>query len=421
MHRQPLRALGALAVFVLAACGDDAANPLAPGLPSPPGGGEEHEDRVLFLEAARGAWTYVEVETNPATGLVNSVAAYPYTTIWDVASGLAAVYAAGELGIIPAGEYRDRMGRMLGTLETLPLFESSMLNRVYSVRTGAITGFSGPHDGTEPGSGWSSTDLGRLLIWLRVIAENDPAHGPQARRVAERMDLGRLVEDGYLVGAQVEPGGGVRTYQEGRVGYEQYAAYGLALWGHRADRALRLAENTIPITIFDLPLVADRRGNDHLTSEPFLLAGMEVGWSRDMRDLAVRMLQVQEERYRRTGQVTVLSEDALDDPPHYFYYYAFNFHGTPFAVLGPDSDAVLDRPRWVSAKAAFGWHALLPGPYTRLSIFSVSPALERGRGWGSGIYEGSGRPTGAQNVNTAAVILEAALFARSGRPLVYGG
>jgi hypothetical protein len=34
------------------------------------------------------------------------------------------------------------------------------------------------------------------------------------------------------------------------------------------------------------------------------------------------------------------------------------------------------------------------------------------------VYEASRAPTGSENINTAAVILQAALFARSGRPLV---
>ena len=51
----------------------------------------------------------------------------------------------------------------------------------------------------------------------------------------------------------------------------------------------------------------------------------------------------------------------------------------------------------------------------------MARAAEGGGGWGSGVYEGTGEPTGGHNLNTAAVILEAALYSATGRPLVEGG
>ncbi|CAA9340933.1 MAG: hypothetical protein AVDCRST_MAG89-2607, partial [uncultured Gemmatimonadetes bacterium] len=167
-----------------------------------------------------------------------------------------------------------------------------------------------------------------------------------------------------------------------------------------------------------IPLLADRRGDDFLTSEPFVLAGLELGWSREMRDLATGVLQAQEERHRRTGQPTFVSEDAIPRAPYYFYYYAVSYRGQPFVVGAQGTDAILDEPRWISAKAAFAWHALLPSAYTRLGADAVAPARSPSKGWSSGVYETSRAPTGSENINTAAVILQAALYGASGRPLV---
>jgi hypothetical protein len=63
-----------------------------------------------------------------------------------------------------------------------------------------------------------------------------------------------------------------------------------------------------------VPLVADRRGHDHLTSEPFVLHGLELGWTPPLRELSMRMLEVQRERFKRTKQVTMVSEDAIPPP-----------------------------------------------------------------------------------------------------------
>jgi hypothetical protein len=130
------------------------------------------------------------------------------------------------------------------------------------------------------------------------------------------------------------------------------------------------------------------------------------------------VLAAQKARFDRTGQLTAVTEDALAVAPHYFYYYTLNFAGEDFAVAALTSRSPRSGPRWVSAKAAFAWYALFPGPYTWEVLQAVAPAADPGLGWSSGIYEESGRPTGAQNINTAAVILESALYHARRRPLL---
>lgn len=370
----------------------------------------------MFDEAARAAWAYVERETQPSTGLVNSVSQYPYATIWDMASGLAALFCAGELGLVEREEHDRRMRRMLRALNEMALFDRAAFNKNYSTRTGRMAGRNDRD--TQNGYGWSATDIGRLLVWLRIIAENEPRFAPLADSVARRLDYDRLVGDGYLWGEDVWRGKR-RRYMEGMIPYEQYAAAGFAFWGHRAERALSLAENAAPAEVLGIAVITDRRGHGRLTSEPLVLAGLELGWGPEMRQLSQAVLAAQEARWRGTGQVTVASEDAIPQRPWYFYYYTILGNNQPFRVEAMDSRVRLNGPRWVSAKGAYAWHALLPSDYTRRAVGAVAPARHPVRGWSSGVYERSGRSTGAENVNTAAVILEAALFhARGGRPLV---
>lgn len=375
------------------------------------------EEDSVFRHAAEVAWQYVDTQYQPATGLVNSVLAYPYATIWDVASTLAAYYSAEQLGLMDEGVYHDRTARALRTLQELPLFANSAFNKNYEVRRGVAMG-RGEREVTS-GYGWSSTDLGRLLIWLRIVAEAHPEHRAAVDAVVRRLDFERIVRDGYLYGADLDPAGRRREYPEGRLGYEQYSAAGFALWDQFADRALSLNENAEESTVLGVPMLADRRGGAHLTSEPFLLMGMEVGWwSPEWRELASSVLRAQQTRYERTGQVTIVSEDAVPTAPYYFYYYTVEYEGDDFAVVSLTSDAPLPGPRWISSKAALAWYAIEPSPYTWRAVQAVQPAADGGRGWSAGVYEESGRSTGGQNINTAAVILEAALYHRDRQPIL---
>jgi hypothetical protein len=145
--------------------------------------------------------------------------------------------------------------------------------------------------------------------------------------------------------------------------------------------------------------------------------GLELGWNRETERLAGELLAAQEERYRKTGRVTIVAEDAVGVPPYYFYYYCAYTNGKHFAVDVQDPRAAVDDPRWVSAKAAFAWHALLPSGYTGLAVRTVAPARTP-NGWSSGVYEASGKSTETLNINTAAVILTAVLVHARGKPLL---
>ena len=381
------------------------------------GRGGAINDRDLFMDAARTAWTYVDGQYNPRTGLVNSVAGYKYATVWDIGSGLLALYSANQLGLLPDADYDPRMRRALQTLTETRLFDNAAFNKNYHTDDGRIAGRNGQEEETRDGYGWSALDLGRLLLALKVVAANQPQYAAQAQAIVNRIDFSRVVGDGYLRGEDLGPRSRrARAYQEGRLGYEQYSALGYAAWGHAPQNALRLG-NARPITVMGVPLLADTRGGDLLTSEPFVMYGLEAGWTPEIRDLAWRVLAAQEARYRQTGSVTIVNEDALNGPPYFLYYSVFG-DGKEFPVAPPEGAAPGPTPRTVSTKGAYGWHALLPSAYTWTAVQKVAGA-RTSRGWGAGVFEESGRISGGENVNTAAVILEATLYTRrGGRPLL---
>lgn len=369
----------------------------------------------LMGEAARSAWAFIDDGYVAKTGLVVANPTWPYPTIWDIGSALAAYYSARGLGIISDVEYKNRTKRALETLAHARMYQDYAYGRNYDANTGELVGLD--QKPSEDGTGFSSIDLGRLLVWLKIVANSDPELAPLAAKVAQRLDAKRIIRGGYLQGEQITKEA-KSAYQEGRIGYEQYAATGFGLWGMRADGALKMSSNRRNVKVMGIPVWADKRKLDRLTSEPFVMHGLEVGLEGDMRELAWQTLALQAKRYEDTGQITIASEDALNDKPHYFYYYCVYCSGKPFTINVHKPGVELDEPRWISTKAAFGWHAISPSKYTWLAIDAVKPAHQPGKGWATGVYEKTGKSTDVMSLNTAAVILESALFYKTGKPFL---
>lgn len=376
------------------------------------------EERRLYLDAARTSWNLVNRITEPSTGLAWAHPTYSYVTLWDIAGVMAANYVAHELGFISNATFDAHIGRIMATLSTVDLYEGRAFNRIYDAKTARMV--DNDSKISNVGAGWSSVDVGRLLIWLRIIAVKHPKYAPLATQVVRRLDMSRLLDDGYLRGVDIEAKTGDRkVFTETEIGYQQYALSGFALWGAKVDPAgLDIRSDVAVINVMGVRLFTDSRGNDRVMSEPFIMLGLEPGYrSAELQKQAGQVLAVQAARYQRTGLVTAASEDALPDPPYYFYYYSIFHRGKPFIVEGPGDDKYVERPRWVSSKAAFGWNAVMPNSYTQLLMRTVRPAGTP-NGWGSGVYEGTLKPTGITSLNTAALIMESALYKIRGRPIL---
>jgi hypothetical protein len=88
-------------------------------------------------------------------------------------------------------------------------------------------------------------------------------------------------------------------------------------------------------------------------------------------------------------------------------------------VENSSTSAEVASPKWVSTKATFGWNAILPDEYTLKAKDYVAPALDPAHGWASGVMEGSRASTKTYDINTAAVLLEVALYQlRGSKPLI---
>lgn len=369
------------------------------------------EDRQFYADVGHQAWKYMQENYEPATGFVRATPDWANTTLWDVGAQLLATHSAKEMQIIPPEEYDKRTKTLLNTLEKLELWRG-VYNKLYSAKDGSIS--------KEGRSGWSATDLGRFLLALKIISIREPQFAAQITRIVRRADYKEVLKNGYMYGQLVGTNGKPWSFQEGRIGYEQYSGEGFRQWGLDARNAVNVRKNAKDVKVLGVPIYGDKRYNDRLLSEPFILYGVEVGLSGDYLKLASNMLLAQEARFKSTGKITIASEDAVNVAPHYFYYYCVYCNGKPFIVDLAETGKFLDSPRWVSTKGAFGWHAVLPSDYTRKALdFVKAGAVDPKRGWASGVYEDTGKSTRTFDINTAAVLLEIVNFQlRGGKPLI---
>ncbi|MEA2764713.1 MAG: hypothetical protein QOK07_1117 [Gemmatimonadaceae bacterium] len=389
-----------------------------PTAPQPTAAIVSPQERQQYLDAARTSWDLVNRITEPSTGLARAHPNYSYVTLWDVAGAIAANHVARELNFINDVTFDAHIGRILSTLSSVDLFDRRAFNRIYDAKTGRMVDNASKI--STVGAGYSSVDIGRLLIWLRIIATKYPKYAPFATQIVKRLDMSKLLADGYLQGVDVDPKTGERkAFTETEIGYQQYALNGFAMWGAKVNRdGLDVRSDVNSVNVLGVKLLTDSRGNDRVMSEPFIMLGLEPGYrSVEMQRQAQQVLAAQQARYQQTGLVTAASEDALPDPPWYFYYYSIYHRRKTFVIEGVGDNAYVEKPRWVSSKAAFGWNAVLPSAYTQLLLRTVQPARTP-TGWGSGVYEGTLKPTGVTSLNTAALIMESALYKIRGRPIL---
>lgn len=373
------------------------------------------------MRMARIAWAYFKNNTRPETGLSNSVQNYTASTMWDTASYMLGAISAERLGIISRPELVQRMKKILKTLETMPLFEGKLPNKSYSTVNGKMVTYTNKE--TTDGIGWSAIDIGRTLVPLNTLAWKYPELTEQARRVIARWDFSALSSNGEMIGAVRGKDNKTRYVQEGRVGYEQYAAKSLALLGLDMSRALNWTSQLQYVDVYGFKIPTDKRdakkfgAQNFVVSENYMLDGLEFGFDHTSREYAWRIYQAQEARFKDTGKLTAVSEDHLDSAP-YFIYSTIYSDGKAWNVItenGQDATAF----RMLSTKAVFAWHALYRDAYTAKMLKAIIPLGDPQKGWYTGRYEASGKTNGSLNANTNGIVLESLAYIQAGKMLPF--
>lgn len=360
-------------------------------------------------EISRKAWNYFLATRNSSTGLFDSIRGYHAATMWDIGSAIAGLVSARQLNQVSEEVFNRDIREILAAMQHLPLYNNELPNREYDVRRSEMLDGQSRH--SSRGSGWSAIDIGRLLIWLKITEQWYPELATPIHKVVSRWRFDRLKRNGQSNGVLLG-GSGEQFRQEGRLGYEQYVARGYSLWGIQLSQAQGY-EYTAPFRLLEVPLRRDKRNLAYLTSEPFVLATMEIGSVDPVFDELVRnVFEVQEKRWQETGILTALSEDAIDQEP-WFLYNTIAFGEDPWVCVSPGGH-LYPGSKSMSTKAALAWSAIYDDSYSRLLREKVLDLNDERYGYIAGVYEGGGANE-SFNINTNAVILEAMLYQKLGR------
>lgn len=387
------------------------------------------------MTMAKVAWKYFENNTNAKTGLANAVDAYPSTTMWDSASYLAGLVAAHQLGLVSKNEFDRRMAAILKTFNEMAFFRGELPNKVYHTESAQKVDYT-----NKPGEiGFSAIDLGRLLIWLKIIKERYPEHGNGIDSFVSRWHFCNVLDScGTMYGAVLDEKKNVLYVQEGRLGYEEYSAKGFQLWGFSTDRASKPEPYDLT-EIYGVAVPYDRRdprllkAHNYVVCESYILDGLELDWDEAndqksddqthtnawMADFAQRIYHVQENRYKATGIITARTEHQLDGPP-YFVYDTIYSDGYPWNTITDEGKFVPEKAA-VALKAALGLWSLWNTEYTDLVFSATSNLFDPAKGFYEGRYEKSGGVINAFTANNNGIILEALLHKVQGKLLKFSG
>ena len=379
------------------------------------------------LEIAKTAWKYFENNYNEETGLVNAVDNYPSTTMWDTGSALAATITAHDLGLIDSRTFDQRIMAMFKTLSTMQLFNDEAPNKVYNTNTIQMVDYG--NQPTDAGIGVSILDLARLVSWLNTLQCMHPQYHNAVNTSLSRWDYSRLIKDGSMYGMARGAGEGdgkgeeIRVLQEGRLGYEQYAAKILQHVGFdlsvAADYENEFRTNT---DILGVSIAHDMRdprqlgANNYVVTESYAMDAMELGIDDVNRELLKNIFEVQKRRWQKTGIVTAISEDNIDQEPWFLYNSIFNA-GLAWQTTN-SSNTSFDHLKSVSVKAAISMAMLFPDDeYSHVLTNAIQHAYDPDKGWYSGIYENGAGYNKAFTANTNGVVLAGMLHKKYG-PLI---
>lgn len=372
------------------------------------------ESTAQDMEHARIAWSYFVNNTDPNTGLVNSVQDYPSTTMWETGSYIVAILSAERLTLITEVEAKARIAKVLESIGKMRLFQGALPNKAYNTRTLELVDYA--NKPSELGLGWSALDVARIMSAFGLAQHAHPDLTPSIATVLNGWSLNKMVRDGELIGTNVSAGE-VRENQEGRVGYEQYAAKAMMLHGYDVYRAYEVRDNLMVRDVLDQPIPVDTRMHRATTpafvvSEPYLFDGLEFGFDARSHRFATTIYKAQQARFEQTGKLTAVTESHLSEQP-YFAYSTVWGAGADWAVLTFQGERI-DSKRTVATKAAFGWNALFGTDYTTSLIAAIIPMVDPEKGWPEGIYEETGGVNGSVTANTNAVVLASLSFKATG-------
>ncbi len=357
------------------------------------------------LNLGRAAFQYFLNNRHP-NGMVNATEGFPMMTMWDAGSLLAGLVAANQVGLLAKADFDTWMSQALSTLHQLPLYKKELPNKAYHAASLLPIDYGMPE--TRKEVGFSGIDIGRLVRWLKLVEKMYPQHAAAVQAVIGGWKKDRLTKYGQMHGVHLK-GRKEKWDQEGRFGYEQYGALGLEKLGLNVADSLANTHRTY-VDVSGVEVPADNRTTYHnyVTSEPFILDGLESGFRALTEADAQRILAAQEARYRQMKILTAWTEDNLNKHP-WFTYNCLYVNGYSWRTLAFGGEDVTGL-RGSSTKAALAWHALFRTPYTLLLHKRFQSLFSPQRGVFAGILEVGNVKNEVVSLNTNAIVLEALFY-----------
>lgn len=383
-----------------------------PDLPAP---------RALTLKEAiwaRIAWQYFVNNTQPA-GLVNSTDNQPYSTMWDTGNYLIAMISAERLGIISHHELNDRMRAVLSALSALPLTDGKLPGVFYHAQQ--LTPLRSL-ERNERQPDWSAVDLSRLLMSLNISAWLYPEHALAIRQLTQRWHFDALFvqREPKKTLSLREPSTWQLISQDNRqsYGYQLYALNSLRRTSVLAGPVLSApltGQHAISIDGIRIPydglVNIGKIDRPVVSTLPFLLTGLEVGFDINSAEMSWRIMKVQENRYKSTGDPVWMGIDYEERAPR--------FENDPFLRRAPapmekSRREVSDTALQLSTRSVFSGYALFRTPWNAMMLQRAITLFEPGRGWYDGIVSDRQQRSHIISATTNAAVLESLVYLSQG-------
>ncbi|MFD1912643.1 DUF3131 domain-containing protein [Halodurantibacterium flavum] len=319
-------------------------------------------------------------------------------TPWSIADQLAALLIAHRMGLIDARTFDRRATRLVDFLNWMTLTPDRMPNRFYNVDSGTALGGD-----LQPGiAGWSAVETGRLLLWLRIAAEEHPKFAPFIRNAVARLSVCRIISDRSQLQIATAGPDGLQTAPETGRGYDAYGAQGYRAWGMEVP--VPEVQDVYPyeteILGLRFPLTEDVDNQAPLMTTPPAYLGLELGFAtlgdrvdevaggRAADDLMAALAEVQARAYAQTGRPMGRSDFRRGEDPTTIFATALA-QGYPWSVIAPDGSL---RPSLalVSTRAAFALNTFADDANAALLLSLVEELYDPGTGWYEGRYETTG-------------------------------
>jgi len=369
---------------------------------------ENSRDRNI----AQKAWQYFSHNVDDNTGFAHDTHDYPYSTMWGIGSYISALVSSQKLGVISVDTFNNKLSLLLDSLIKMPLYNEELPNRQYKVDTLALIDME--NNVSEIGSGWSAIGIGRLLIWLKIVENWYPNYKVAIERFISRLDLERVLKNSELNGT-FHDGYAETLFNEGRFGYEQYAAMGYKLWGYSVDNALNY-DTIIFKQLYEIDIPVDSRNGAHLVSDPFLLAAMEFSLiDEDFSRYTQKIYQVQKEHSLMIKRPVAQTEMNLHKTPWFAYFSIFD-NEKSWQVISFDGNK---HPTYsgFSTHGVFMFNAVFPDQHSKEMMKEVSTLASDNFGFYAGkSYDGE--LIRALSSHSNGVILQSLLFNKLNEPFI---